>query len=358
VASVTVEQMGTRQFSGRLCLAGSGGGHIRQILDLKPLWQGEDSFIITENTVLGRSLREDHDVEFVEHYALGQARLGHPLKMLRGALRNARQSWRILKKRRPDVLISTGAGATFFSLLAARALGAKIILIDSMARVDAPSAFARLAGRFAHVRVSQSPRAGAQWGNAVVFDSLRVLSDRPPPKEDILFATVGATLPFDRLIEMVASAKQRGLINCRVIAQVGEGGRVIEGFETHESIPFEEVKALLRRARMVVCHGGTGSLITALQAGCKTIAVPRRFHRTEHYDDHQLEITSAFAGRGLIKVVDTQDEFDAALLAWQSEDAQVATRDPSEMLGHLRELLGKWLTPVKVGMPARTDAIA
>ena len=332
-----------RKFVGRLCLAGSGGGHIRQILDLTPLWGGEDAFIVTEDTILGRSLREEHDVEFVEHYALGQARLGHPLTMLRAALRNMRQSWRIVRARRPDVFISTGAGATFFALLSARILGAKVILIDSMARVDAPSAFARIAGRFAHVRISQAPAAAKRWGNAVAFDSLRILPDAPPVKEDIVFATVGATLPFDRLIELVASAKARGVLTGRVIAQVGEGGRVIEGFETHESIPFDEVKALLRRAKMVVCHGGTGSLITALQAGCKTIAVPRRFYRGEHYDDHQLEITGAFAGRGLIAVADTQDDFDAAVRAWDDRDAQVATRDPSELLSFLEAQLGKWL---------------
>ena len=336
-----------RRFTGRIALAGSGGGHIRQVLDLKPLWQGEDAFIITEDTVLGRSLAQDHDVEFVEHYAIGQARLGAPAKMLAGAARNFLQSFRILARRRPDVLISTGAGATFFAVVLARLFGAKIVVIDSMARVDAPSKFARIAGPLAHARISQSAPAAVKWGNAIAFDSLRVLPDARPAKDDTVFVTVGATLPFDRLIELVASARDRGLIAGRVIAQVGEGGRVVDGFETHETLPFDAVKAILQTADIVICHGGTGSLITALQAGCKTIAVARRFSRGEHYDDHQLEITSAFAGRGLILCADTQEDFDAALAAWTDRQPRVATRDAGEMLGYIEGLLRGWLADCK-----------
>ncbi|MEO6091799.1 MAG: glycosyltransferase [Novosphingobium sp.] len=337
--------MADRRFKGRIALAGSGGGHIRQILDLEPLWQGEDSFIITEDTVLGRSLADEFDVEFVEHYAIGQARLGAPFVMLWGALRNALQSLRILLRRRPDVMISTGAGATFFAVLMARLLGAKIIVIDSMARIEAPSVFARLAGPLAHARISQSPAASAKWPGSVPFDSLRVLSDRRPPKQPLLFVTVGATLPFDRLIELVESAWRRGLIEGRVIAQVGEHGRVVEGFETHETLAFDAVKTILHDADIVVCHGGTGSLVTALQAGCKTIAVPRRFERGEHYDDHQLEITSAFKARGLILTAETQDDFDRALAEWRDKRPVLATRDPGEMLAHIRGLLSGWLKP-------------
>lgn len=337
--------MAEPRFRGRICLAGSGGGHIRQILDLRALWQDEDCFIITEDTVLGRSLAEEFDVEFVEHYAIGQARLGAPLTMLWGALRNALQSSRIMIRRRPHVVISTGAGATFFAVLIARLLGARIIVVDSMARIDAPSVFARLAGPLAHSRISQSPAASAKWPGSIAFDSLRVLSDERPPKQPILFVTVGATLRFDRLIELVESAWRRGLIEGRVIAQVGENGRAVEGFETHETLPFDQVKTILRDADMVVCHGGTGSLVTALQAGCKTIAVPRRFGRGEHYDDHQLEITSAFAERGLILTAETQDEFDRALAQWRDKRPVLATRDPGEMLAHIRKLLSAWLKP-------------
>ncbi len=326
----------------RICLAGSGGGHVRQILDLEPLWREHDHFFVSEDTALGRALAERHDIDFVAHVALGQARLGAPFKMVAAGIANFIQSARIVLRRRPNVVITTGAGAMFFTVLWARLLGARIVLIDSMARVHHPSAFARLAGPFAHVRISQSEAAAREWPGAVVFDSLKLLPDAPPPKEPLLFATVGATLPFDRLIAMVDEAKRKGLLPEQVIAQCGEGGRRSDQFETVESLGFEQVKDILRRADLVVCHGGTGSMITAAQNGCRTIAVPRRFARGEHYDDHQEEIAEAFHARGLAIAVDSQAEFEAAIAQWRTRAPQVATRDTSAMMAYLRKILTNW----------------
>lgn len=326
----------------RICLAGSGGGHVRQLLDLEPMWRDLDYFFVSEDTALGRALADRHDIDFVAHVALGQAKLGAPFKMAAAAIVNFFQSARIILRRRPDVVLTTGAGAMFFTVLWARLLGAKIVLIDSMARVHHPSAFARIAGPIAHVRISQSQAAGAAWPGSLVFDSLRMLPDAPPAKEALLFATVGATLPFDRLIEMVDTAKRKGLLPERVIAQCGEGGRRSDQFETLESLAFDEVKDILRRADFVVCHGGTGSLVTAVQNGCRTIAVPRRFARGEHYDDHQEEIAQAFHKRGLAIAVDSQAEFEAALTEWRVRTPKVATRDVSAMMDYLRGLLASW----------------
>lgn len=333
----------------RICLAGSGGGHVRQILDLEPLWREHDHFFVSEDTALGRALAEKHDVEFVEHVALGQAKLGAPIKMVAAAIANFIRSARIVMKRRPQVVLTTGAGAMFFTIAWARLLGAKIVLIDSMARVHRPSAFARLAGPLAHVRISQSEAAAQVWGDAVVFDSLKMLSEAPPPKEPLLFATVGATLPFDRLIEMVETAKRNGLLPEKVIAQCGEGGRRSDHFETVESLSFDEVKDILRRADFVVCHGGTGSLVTAAQNGCRTIAVPRRFARGEHYDDHQEEIAEAFHERGLAIAVDSQTQFEAAIAAWRDRAPKLATRDATALMSYLRNLLEKWDPQRSVG---------
>lgn len=326
----------------RICLAGSGGGHVRQLLDLQPLWRDYDHFFVSEDTALGRALAGEHDVEFVAHVALGQAKLGAPMRMVVAGIANFFQSARIILKRRPHVVLTTGAGAMFFITVWARLLGAKIVLIDSMARVHRPSAFARLAGPFAHVRISQSEAAAREWPGAIVFDSLKMLPDLPPPKEPLLFATVGATLPFDRLIQMVETAKRKGLLPERIIAQCGDGGYRSDQFETLESLSFDEVRDILRRADFVVCHSGTGSLVTAAQNGCRTITVPRRFARGEHYDDHQEEIAQAFQERGLAIAVDSQAEFEDAIAQWRTRTPIVATRDAAGLMAHLRGLLAGW----------------
>lgn len=325
-----------------LCLAASGGGHLRQILDLEPLWRDYPHFFVTEDTALGRSVAEGAPTEFVPHFALGQAKLGAPLRMLAQAWKSVFRSANIVRRRRPDVVITTGAGSQLFIVALARLRGARIVLIDSFARFDRPSAFARLAGFLAHERIAQSEVSGRAWAGARVFDPLRLLDTVAPPKEPLLFATVGATLPFERLTQLVLEAKRAGHIPERVVLQVGKGGPPIpptEGVEIVEELPFDEVRGLLEKADLVVCHGGTGSLITALRQHCRVVAIPRRFSRGEHYDDHQFEITTAFEQRGLIAVAEQLPDFIDALGAVRSRPTRAATTDPAPLIAFLRGYL-------------------
>ncbi|MET0270498.1 MAG: beta-1,4-glucuronosyltransferase WelK [Sphingomonas sp.] len=326
----------------RICLAGSGGGHVRQLLDLEPLWRDHDHFFVTEDLALGRSIAENHRTFFVPHVALGQAKLGAPFRMAAAAARNLAQSARIIARQKPDVVITTGAGSVYFATLFARLRGARIVLVDSFARFHGRSAFARIADPIAHVRIAQSEAVAKEWRGSTLFDPFRRQDAPERAREPLLFATVGATLPFDRLIGLVEGARRDGLIPETIIAQTGLGGARPEGLDTVESLPFDKVQGILARADIVVCHGGTGSLITALRQGCRVIAVPRRYARGEHYDDHQFEITSAFAQRGLISVAETPEEFAAALAEARARQPVSATTDPSALIDHLRGVLKGW----------------
>lgn len=324
----------------RVCLAASGGGHVRQLLDLNPLWSKHDYFFVTEDTSLGRSIRDEHESYFVPHVALGQAKLGAPFKMLWNAAKSFFVSLQIIRKTRPDFVITTGAGSMVFILLWARLFGAKIALVDSFARFDRPSAFARLAGPLAHLRVAQSAKSASHWPGALCFDPFRLLGGPRPAKEPLAFATVGATLPFERLTSLVAGAKRSGVLPERVLIQVGEGGGKPDGLECVESLTFNEVQALLDKADIVICHGGTGSLITALRAGCRVIAVPRRYERGEHYDNHQAEISETFRDRGLIEIADTPEELAEALERLRLKEPVRATTDPAALIAYLDKWIG------------------
>lgn len=326
----------------KICLAASGGGHLRQLLDLEPAWGQHDYFFVSEDTALSRSIAEKHRTRFVSHVALGQARLGSPVKMLLAGVRNFFLSARIILSERPQVLISTGAGTVYFPLLWARLTGAKVVLIESFARFDKPSVFGKLSAPLAHKMVVQSKALAAYWPNARVFDPLKVLETTAPAKKPLLFATVGATLPFDRLVQMVAEAKARGAIPEDVLIQTGDGGLAPEGLRTVETLSFDDMQSTLRDADIVVCHGGSGSLIMALRQGCRVVAAPRLFSKGEVYDDHQAEITGAFAARGLIAVANTADELVEALAAVRARPPVLATSDPAELIQYLNELLGEW----------------
>ena len=336
-----------------LCLAASGGGHVRQLLDLAPVWQDVDHFFVTEPTALGHSIAADHRTHFVAHVAWGQAKLGAPLRMVAAGFANARAAWRLVRAERPDIVLTTGAGSMAFTLLWARLHGARIVLIDSFARFDRPSLFARLAGWLAHERIAQSPQSAARWPGSRLFDPFRMLDAPRPAKEPLLFATVGATLPFPRLVDWVERAYRDGMLPRRVIVQVGEGGRHpapqpgdgVDAFDVRETIGFGEVQAILGVADIVVCHGGTGSLITALRAGCHVITIPREFARGEHYDDHQSEIASTFADRGLIAMARDEREFRAAIAGAAAREVRMATTDPAALIAFLND----WIAGVRAG---------
>lgn len=325
----------------RLCLAASGGGHLRQLLDLEPVWRKHDYLFVTEDTALGRSLAKDHPTAFLPHVAWGQAKQGAVLRMLSGAIVSLLRSGRMMLRRRPDVLITTGAGAVYPPVLWARLLGTRVIAIESFARFDNASLFGRLTAPIAHHFIVQSKNLASRYPRAEVFDPLRVLDRAAPQKEDLVFATVGATLPFDRLVGAMAALKADGAIPGRLVVQTGVGGLAPEGVETHETLPFDEVQALLRRASVVVCHGGTGSIITALREGCHVIVMPRLSRLGEHYDDHQSEITEAFVKRGLVQKAETPEELRAALAATAQRPRVVATTEPAALIAHLEGLLSE-----------------
>ncbi len=319
----------------RICLAASGGGHLRQLLDLQPLWSQHDYFFVTEDTALGRSLQPEHPVRFVPHYGFGQARQGALGRMLFGALKSFFKSGFLMMRNRPEVLITTGAGAVFFSVVWAWLLGARIVVVESFARFEHPSLFCRMTRPFRHELVVQSAPLAKQFPNAHFFDPLKILERNPEPKESLLFATVGAILPFDRLAAAVEAVAARGAIPERIVLQTGAGGARPDGMEVLESLTFGEIQELLRRAAIVVCHGGTGSIITALREGCQVVAMPRLQRLGEVYDDHQAEITAAFERRGLVLTANDADELEAALKKARARTPVFATTEPRELLEFL-----------------------
>jgi len=324
----------------RICLAASGGGHLRQLLDLQPFWESHDVHFVTEDTPLAHSIAGSHRVHIVPHFAFGQLRRS-PAAFARGAAGNLAASLRAIRNERPQLILSTGAGSAYFAVLFAKRLGARFVLIDSFARFGAPSLFARMTRRMADVVIVQSRQLAHAWPEAEVFDPFVDLGPAAVEKEDLAVVTVGTVLPFDRLVSAVASLDPPHR-PARIVAQVGKGGLRPDGMEVRESLGFEEMLALLERANLVFCHGGTGSLITALRAGCRVVAMPRRAALGEHYDDHQREIVAAFAERGLIEVADEASDLETALDRALAKAPRRATTDYSALVERLRTLAALW----------------
>jgi UDP-N-acetylglucosamine transferase subunit ALG13 len=76
----------------------------------------------------------------------------------------------------------------------------------------------------------------------------------------------------------------------------------------------EEFNKILSGCDLVITHGGTGTIMGAVKAGKKVIAVPRLSSHGEHVDDHQEQIISELINNRIIPGVIRLEELEAAIL--------------------------------------------
>lgn len=120
----------------------------------------------------------------------------------------------------------------------------------------------------------------------------------------MIFVTVGQHPEgFDRLVR--AADEMASLVEEPLVIQRG-GTRYTPKFAQHFDFVVEaQVQEWLSRARIVISHGGAGSILNALQVNKPLIVVPRLKRFGEVIDDHQLELAKTLFQRGKVTVVMT-----------------------------------------------------
>lgn len=78
------------------------------------------------------------------------------------------RTWNILRREKPDVVLSTGAMIAFPALLLGKLMGKKIIFIECMFNVDEPTLTGKLAYRFADLFIVQWEEILQIYPNAVM----------------------------------------------------------------------------------------------------------------------------------------------------------------------------------------------
>ena len=118
----------------------------------------------------------------------------------------------------------------------------------------------------------------------------------------MIFVTVGGMHAFERLIrEMDRIA---GELDEQVMMQIGSTSYEPQNCNYFRFMPRNDIEELYAGARVIVCHAGTGSILTALKYNKQLILVPRMKKYGEHIDDHQLEIAREMESRGITVVYD------------------------------------------------------
>lgn len=135
----------------KVCMVASCGGHIMELMQLLPVVEGKDYYFVTERNVASEGMMQKH-----RHYYLKQ-------QQRRGMLFAFTFAWNIILSfvyfvwERPTTVISTGAGASFPTLRLAKLFGAKVIYVESFAKLTNKSVTGKMAYSFADEFLVQWP---------------------------------------------------------------------------------------------------------------------------------------------------------------------------------------------------------
>jgi beta-1,4-N-acetylglucosaminyltransferase len=138
------------EHGGRALLVCSPGGHLMQMLCLRPAWEGLDRIWITLEAADSAHLLESERVVLAR---------GPTNRSLRAMLANLRLAWRVVRRERPEAILSTGAALAFPFFLVGKLLGARLVYVESLTRTEGLSLTGRLVYPLADAFFVQWPSA-------------------------------------------------------------------------------------------------------------------------------------------------------------------------------------------------------
>lgn len=114
----------------KICLVGSSGGHLAHLYALKPIWKNTSRFWVTFDKEDARSLLSE---EKVYHCSFPTNR------NIKNLFKNTFLAVKVLRKERPDIIISSGAAVAVPFFYIGKLFKAKTIYIEVFDRIDRPT---------------------------------------------------------------------------------------------------------------------------------------------------------------------------------------------------------------------------
>jgi beta-1,4-N-acetylglucosaminyltransferase len=113
----------------------SSGGHLLQLLALREAWEPFSHLWVTSDRSDARSLLADEPVEFA---------FWPTSRNLKNLVRNAFLAWRLVRRTRPTVVLTTGAATAVPFAWIGRLHGARVVYVESLTRIHGPSLSCRM----------------------------------------------------------------------------------------------------------------------------------------------------------------------------------------------------------------------
>ena len=127
----------------------------------------------------------------------------------------------------------------------------------------------------------------------------------------MIFVTVGTQdKQFKRLIQAVDNLKKAKKITDEVIVQAGHTKYNSDNITILNYIPFEDFNNYLKKAEIIITHGGVGSILNSVKLMKPVIAIPRLKKYGEHINDHQIQIVKKMEEMGYIIACFDENELE------------------------------------------------
>lgn len=300
----------------KICLTANSGGHLNQLLQLQPFYTNYEYFFITNRTGFSEELSRTAKVYFVEKFIMKEIiskfQLFKPLK-------NLLQSIIPLIREKPDLIITTGAGVSLGACIIGKVIRSRIVFIESIARTSTPSSFGKVIKHLADKTYVQWPELQKYYKDseyAGIIFNFNEIKNNPFPSNEIrkILVTFGTyKLQFNRILKELDSLIESGNLKAEIIAQIGHSDYKPKHFEHFDYCAQSRMHSLISESDLVICQGGSGSIMDSLMRGKKVIAVPRMMVFGEFFDDHQVELVGEMEKANLIQAVYKIEDLHSAI---------------------------------------------
>jgi UDP-N-acetylglucosamine:LPS N-acetylglucosamine transferase len=135
----------------------STGGHLLQLVALRDAWEGFTRTWVTFDKSDARSLLASEQVLFA---------FGPTNRNVGNLLRNLKLAFRLLRRLRPRVIVTTGAGVAVPFCWLGRLFGARVVYVESLSRIEGPSLSCRMIAPVASRIYAQWPELAQAYGRA------------------------------------------------------------------------------------------------------------------------------------------------------------------------------------------------
>ena len=144
-------------------LVGSSGGHLTHLYMLKPFWENKERFWVTFDKEDARSILAGEKM-YPCYFPTN--------RNIKNLLRNTLLAAKVLRKEKPDLLISSGAAVAVPFFYLAKLMGKKLIYIEVYDRIDKPTLTGRLVYPIADCFIVQWEEQNKVYKKAVNLGSI------------------------------------------------------------------------------------------------------------------------------------------------------------------------------------------